>query len=96
MRGATSFTAPQPVDCSLNIGKVLANLQLLELLIGRFLYDKGGPQFWRLQRPLNHLNLDDGAPENPLTGWSSLSTAFHNYGDVFGRRGARIARREEG
>jgi hypothetical protein len=25
-----------------------------------------------------------------------LSTAFHNYGDVFGRRGARIARREEG
>ena len=25
-----------------------------------------------------------------------LSTAFHNYGDVFGRRGARLARREEG
>ena len=25
----------------------------------------------------------------------ALSTAFHNYGDVFGRRGARIARREE-
>jgi hypothetical protein len=24
------------------------------------------------------------------------SPAFHNYGDVFGRRGARIARREEG
>ena len=24
-----------------------------------------------------------------------LSTALHNYGDVFGRRGARIARREE-
>ena len=26
----------------------------------------------------------------------ALSTAFHNYDDVFGRRGARIARREEG
>ena len=26
----------------------------------------------------------------------SLSAAFHNYGDVFGRRGARPARREEG
>ena len=25
-----------------------------------------------------------------------LRTAFHNYGDVFGCRGARIARREEG
>jgi hypothetical protein len=29
-------------------------------------------------------------------GTRRLSPAFHNYDDVFGRRGARIARREEG
>src|SRR5262245_15178079 len=43
----------------------------------------------------NHCKSTAACPLHFCRAEVRLSTAFHNYGNVFGRRGARIARREE-
>ena len=74
------------VDYSESAGKILANLQALELLLRQFLYDKRDPPFSPLVRSLNELSKGDAAPLNPLTDWSSLPKLIGRYNHRVGAR----------
>jgi len=67
------------VEYSETVGKILANLQALELLLRRYLYDRSDPPCDPLERQLNDLALGDAVPENPLTDWSTLGQLIDRY-----------------
>src|SRR6266496_3651952 len=71
-------------EYSATVGKILANLQALELLLRRFLYEKQDAPHAPLQTPLNVVKVGDYVPENAATDWSRL-------GDLIKRYNKRVA-----
>lgn len=59
-----------PDEQATYIGKILGNLQGLELMLRLFLYEKTGPQDTTLH--LENLEKDDWVQENPITNYNSL------------------------